>query len=136
MLGHEEICKVGDFGLLRQLPEDSSKYMASSQVALPIRWMAPESLSRKEFSPATDVWSFGIVMWEMHYPKDTPYADMSNMEVATNVSHGMRLSIPQAYPQSVVEIMKACWQDIPSQRPSFMLCACLLTSAVYGGTTE
>ena len=132
MLSHEEICKVGDFGLLRQLPKDSSKYIASSEIALPIRWMAPESLSRKEFSPATDVWSFGVVMWEMYYPKETPYADMNNMEVATNVSQGLRLSIPQSYPKSVAEIMKSCWQDIPSQRPSFMLCAFLLTSVVYG----
>ena len=68
MVSQDEICKVGDFGLLRELPKDVDIYVAKTKVAFPIRWMAPESLMRKEFSPATDVWSFGIVMWEMYKP--------------------------------------------------------------------
>ena len=97
MVGHDEICKVGDFGLLQELPKDADVYVASSELSFPIRWMAPESLSKREFSPATDVWSFGVVMWEMFNPTEIPYADMNNIEVAVNVSQGMRLAIPEPY---------------------------------------
>ena len=134
MVGHEEICKVGDFGLLRELPERVDVYVATSEFALPIRWMAPESMLKKEFSPATDVWSFGVVMWEMFNPSKMPYEDMDNMEVAIKVSSGMRLAIPEDYPKTVMEIMKACWQMDPSRRPSFMLCASLLMTVVFGTT--
>ena len=65
MVSEDEICKVGDFDLLRELPKDNRIYVAKITVAFPIRWMAPESLVKREFSPASDVWSFGVVMWEM-----------------------------------------------------------------------
>lgn len=77
MLGRDEICKVGDFGLLRKMSstEESKVYVASSDTPIPIRWMAPESLDveKKQFSTASDVWSFGIVQWEMKNPKKKPY---------------------------------------------------------------
>ena len=128
MVNHDEICKVGDFGLLRKIPKDADVYIAKSEFALPIRWMAPESYTKKEFSPATDVWSFGVVMWEMYNPTKSPYEDMDNMECIIKVSQGTRLSIPELYPEIVRKIMKACWQMDASKRPSFMLCAALLTN--------
>ena len=131
MVSQDEICKVGDFGLLRELPKDVDIYVAKTKVAFPIRWMAPESLMRKEFSPATDVWSFGIVMWEMYNPKGKPYKEMNNTQVAVNVNQGMRLSIPEAYPPIVISIMKACWQHHPSKRPSFLLISSLLTKLLW-----
>ena len=131
MVSQDEICKVGDFGLLRELPKDVEIYVAKTKVALPIRWMAPESLMRKEFSPATDVWSFGIVMWEMYNPKGKPYKGMNNTQVAVNVNQGVRLPIPEAYPPTVISIMKACWQHSPSKRPSFLLISSLLTKLLW-----
>ena len=131
MVSQDEICKVGDFGLLRELPKDVDIYVAKTKVAFPIRWMAPESLMRKEFSPATDVWSFGIVMWEMYNPKVKPYKGMNNTQVAVNVNQGMRLSIPEEYPPTVISIMKACWQHHPSKRPSFLLISSLLTKLLW-----
>lgn len=90
MVSEDEICKVGDFGLLRELPKDDKIYVAKSQVAFPIRWMAPESLMRREFSPASDVWSFGILMWEMHNPRKLPYGkNMDNTQVAVGHSRGL-----------------------------------------------
>ena len=127
MVSQDEVCKVGDFGLLRELPKDVEIYVAKTKVAFPIRWMAPESLMRKEFSLATDVWSFGIVMWEMFNPKEKPYKGMNNTEVAVNVNQGMRLSIPEPYPPNVVSIMRACWQHSPAKRPNFCEIASLLT---------
>ena len=132
MVSQEEICKVGDFGLLREIPKDVDIYVAKTKVAFPIRWMAPESLTKKEFSPASDVWSFGVVMWEMYNPKRKPYKGIDNIAIAANVNQGMRLPIPEPYPPTVVSIMKACWQHSPSKRPSFLLIASLLTSVCFG----
>lgn len=79
MLGMDEICKVGDFGLLRQMTRanknDVIYYAATKDTPIPIRWMAPESLNvnKKQFSTASDVWSYGIVLWEMLNPKGKPY---------------------------------------------------------------
>ena len=132
MVSQDEICKVGDFGLLRELPKDDKIYVAKTQVAFPIRWMAPESLMKREFSPASDVWSFGVVMWEMYNPALMPYKGMDNTQVAVGVNHELRLHIPEAYPATVVRIMKACWQHSPSKRPSFLLIASLLTNVYFG----
>ena len=95
-------------------------------------WMAPESLMKKEFSPASDVWSFGVIMWEMYNPSELPYKGMDNMQVAVGVNQHLRLPIPEAYPSTVVKIMKACWQHSPSKRPSFLLVASLLTNIYFG----
>ena len=75
------MCKVADFGLLRELPEDDSIYVSSSNVPCPIRWMPPEAISRRSFSVASDVWSFGILQWEMMNPGKLPYANFGNYEV-------------------------------------------------------
>ena len=132
MVGEDETCKVGDFGLSRELPEDAATYIETTRLAIPTQWMAPESHWKKEFSPATDVWSFGVVMWEMYNPTELPYKGLSNPEVAANVCMGTRLDIPSAYPPTVADIMKACWQRDSSKRPSFLLIAMLLTSVVFG----
>lgn len=132
MVSKSEICKVGDFGLLRKVPKNVGVYEATTKVPCPTRWMAPECHLRNEFSPATDVWSFGVVMWEMYNPKETPYKGMRNTEVAANVCMGTTLPIPHEYPETVKSIMNACWRQNPSERPSFLLIASLLTNAVFG----
>ena len=132
MIDRDEICKVGDFGLLRELPKDANVYVSTTKTPFPLRWMAPESHMRKEFSTATDVWSFGIVMWEIHNPTELPYKDLNNIEVATNTCMGTRLEIPKSYPPTVADVMKACWQYEPLKRPSFLLIAMLLTNVVFG----
>ena len=132
MVGEAEICKVGDFGLLRELPKDKAVYVATTKVPVPTRWMAPESHWKKEFSPATDVWSFGVVMWEMYNPTELPYKELNNPEVSASVCMGTRLDIPKSYPPTVASIMKACWQHDSSKRPSFLLIAMLLTNVVFG----
>ena len=134
MVSEDEICKVGDFGLLREIPKDADIYVSQTNTKFPIRWMAPESLMKKEFSPASDVWSFGVIMWEMYNPSELPYKGMDNLQVAVGVNQHLRLPIPEAYPSTVVKIMKACWQHSPSKRPSFLLIAKLLSSnAIYFG---
>ena len=121
MVDDKETCKVADFGLLREIPKDNTIYQATTELPWPLRWMSPESLDKGEFSPASDVWSFGVLLWEMYYPNQLPYAELNNVQVLSKVLSGHRLSIPPAYPASVARIMKACWQKKPEKRPSFLL---------------
>ena len=78
MVDDRETCKVADFGLLREIPKDNTIYQAMTELPWPIRWMAPESLDNREFSPATDVWGFGVLLWEMYYPNQLPYAELNS----------------------------------------------------------
>lgn len=75
MVGKNEICKVGDFGLLREIPKGDTFYVSTTNCLFPVRWMAPESLEDKQFSPASDVWSFGVILWEMVNPGVKPYGE-------------------------------------------------------------
>lgn len=84
-MADNETCKVADFGLLREIPKDNTIYMMHTNVPCPIRWMAPESISQRKFSTASDVWSFGVLQWEMFNPKKMPYGSFSNMEIAMKV---------------------------------------------------
>jgi serine/threonine protein kinase len=129
MVVNRETCKISDFGLLREIPKDNTIYQATTELPWPIRWMAPESLDNREFSPATDVWSFGVLLWEMYYPNQLPYTELNSVQVLSKVLSGHRLPIPPNYPPTVARIMKACWQREPEKRPSFLLISqTLLTS--------
>ena len=128
MVDDRETCKVADFGLLREIPKDNTIYLAMTEMPWPIRWMAPESLIDREFSPASDVWSFGVLLWEMYYPNRLPFDEFSNLQIPTKLLSGDRLSIPPAYPSDVASIMKACWQKKPEKRPSFLYISKILTN--------
>lgn len=133
IVGENELCKVADFGLLRELPPDDSIYHSKSNVPCPVRWMAPESIWSRAFSTASDVWSFGILQWEMFYPDRLPYQNMENMECAVNVARGYRLPLPRKSPSIVRRVMKACWHHNPIKRPSFLLISTLLSTKVAFG---
>jgi serine/threonine protein kinase len=96
LVGTEEICKVGDFGLLRELPEGAKVYVSKSELPLPLRWMAPESLEDNKFSTPSDVWSFGVVMWEMDNPSEIPFSDINDAaRLGKKLAKGLRLQIPK-----------------------------------------
>jgi serine/threonine protein kinase len=121
LIDNRETCKITDIGLLREIPKDNTIYQVTTELSWPIRWMAPESLHNREFSPATDVWSFGMLFWEMYYPNQLPYTELNSVQVLSKVLSGHRLPIPPNYPPTVARIMKACWQREPEKRPSFLL---------------
>ena len=128
MLNKDEVCKIGDFGLLREVSSDDEAYVSSRvDPFIPIRWMAPESLEHKIYSAASDVWSFGVVMWEMMNPRGRPYRGLTNIQVIIGVADGKRLDIPSSYPPTTASLMKACWQHEPSKRPTFSQIALLLS---------
>ena len=95
--------------------------------ALPIRWMAVESLTEQNFSSASDVWSFGVLMWELFNPHLPPYREITNnAQVIANIVAGKRLETPQQCPKAVGQVMRACWIPNHTKRPSFLVIANLL----------
>ena len=126
LVGENEVCKVADFGLLRELPEENGTYQSAANIPLPVRWMAPESIREHTFSAASDVWSYGILMWEMFNPGKVPYSMLSNMECVMEVFKGTRPPIPGAAPNIVARVMKSCWQKDPEKRPNFLVISTLL----------
>jgi serine/threonine protein kinase len=127
LVDENKTCKVSDFGLLREVPRDKRVYVSQNDGQSPLRWMAPESITDNIFSPATDVWSYGILQWEMFFPHRNPYHDMDNTQMVAKVSCGYRMAIPRGCPPLVVKIMRACWEHDPKERPNFLLISNLLT---------
>ena len=128
-----EICKVGDFGLLRKVPKNASSYVSTSNDLFPVRWMAPESLADRKFSHASDVWSFGVILWEMVNCGAKPYGNIATeFDCGLRIIGGLKLEVPHMYPPTVQKIMKACWHIEPSKRPSFLLISSLLTNLTFG----
>ncbi|MGH0136186.1 UNVERIFIED_CONTAM: hypothetical protein FKN15_059849 [Acipenser sinensis] len=116
------VCKVSDFGLSRFLRGDDESlptYTAALGSKIPIRWTAPESIQYRKFTSASDVWSFGIVMWEVISYGERPYWDMSNQEVMTAVGDEYRLPAPPNCPGTLHSLMLDCWLKDRSERPGF-----------------
>lgn len=124
-----ETCKVADFGLLR--PLDDGCYLMSGASKVPIRWCAPECLKTRKFYPASDVWSYGIVLWEMAHPTDVPYQECYDYEVAGKIVGGEKMNTPKHYPETVQKIIRACWCYKPDKRPSFRYITMLLTKLTF-----
>ncbi|XP_064353226.1 ephrin type-A receptor 2 [Dromaius novaehollandiae] len=112
-------CKVSDFGLSRVLEEDAEATYTTSGGKIPIRWTAPEAIARRQFTSASDVWSYGIVMWEVMAFGERPYWDLSNHEVMKAVNEGFRLPAPLGCPAAVYQLMLQCWQQERGRRPDF-----------------
>ncbi|XP_068600574.1 ephrin type-B receptor 4a [Brachionichthys hirsutus] len=115
------VCKVSDFGLSRFLQENSSDptYTSSLGGKIPIRWTAPEAIAFRKFTSASDVWSYGIVMWEVMSFGDRPYWDMSNQDVINAIEQDYRLPPPPDCPTHLHQLMLDCWQKDRSARHRF-----------------
>ncbi|EDS31696.1 tyrosine kinase [Culex quinquefasciatus] len=118
LLDHNGICKICDFGMSIDLEKIKSS-QAHSRPALPIRWMAPEALQYHIFSRETDVWAFGIVLWEIATLGCTPYPTLSGREVVRNVPSGARPEIPPDCRPELYDLMQRTWRKDPRQRPTF-----------------
>uniref|UniRef100_A0A673NCR6 Focal adhesion kinase 1 n=1 Tax=Sinocyclocheilus rhinocerous TaxID=307959 RepID=A0A673NCR6_9TELE len=109
--------KLGDFGLSRYM-EDSSYYKASKG-KLPIKWMAPESINFRRFTSASDVWMFGVCMWEILMYGVKPFQGVKNNDVIGRIENGERLAMPLNCPPTLYSLMTKCWAYDPSKRPRF-----------------
>ncbi|XP_016370437.1 ephrin type-B receptor 1-like [Sinocyclocheilus rhinocerous] len=115
------VCKVSDFGLSRYLQEDTSDptYTSSLGGKIPVRWTSPEAIAYRKFTSASDVWSYGIVMWEVMSFGERPYWDMSNQDVINAIEQDYRLPSPMDCPTALHQLMLDCWQKDRNARPRF-----------------
>ncbi|XP_075215474.1 protein tyrosine kinase 2 Fak isoform X5 [Lycorma delicatula] len=109
--------KLADFGLSRWV-EDQSYYKASKG-KLPIKWMSPESISFRRFTTASDVWMFGVCIWEILMVGVKPFEGVKNNDVLGKIENGERLPLPPRCPPRLYSLMSQCWSFEPSKRPTF-----------------
>uniref|UniRef100_A0A8B9P3V3 receptor protein-tyrosine kinase n=1 Tax=Apteryx owenii TaxID=8824 RepID=A0A8B9P3V3_APTOW len=119
LVNSQLVCKVSDFGLSRVLEDDPEATYTTSGGKIPIRWTAPEAISYRKFTSASDVWSYGIVMWEVMSYGERPYWELSNHEVMKAINEGFRLPAPLDCPSAVYQLMLQCWQQERGRRPRF-----------------
>ncbi|XP_037606378.1 ephrin type-A receptor 7 isoform X4 [Sebastes umbrosus] len=135
------VCKVSDFGLSRVIDDDpEAVYTTTGKIQdimnliftpatdlrfteqggkIPVRWTAPEAIQYRKFTSASDVWSYGIVMWEVMSYGERPYWDMSNQDVIKAIEEGYRLPAPMDCPPGLHQLMLDCWQKDRAERPKF-----------------
>ncbi|MGH0176783.1 UNVERIFIED_CONTAM: hypothetical protein FKN15_074004 [Acipenser sinensis] len=117
LVGDNLVCKVADFGLARIIKDDV--YSVSASTKIPVKWTAPEATSFHKFSVKSDVWSFGILLYEIVTYGKMPYEGMTNKEVVNMLNKGYRLPCPENCSNTIYKIMLDCWKDTGTERPSF-----------------
>ncbi|XP_078584636.1 fibroblast growth factor receptor-like [Branchiostoma floridae x Branchiostoma japonicum] len=115
LVAADKTCKVSDFGFSRE----GDAYESTTETRLPIRWMAPESLFHRKYTTKTDVWAFGVLLWEIVTLGATPYPGMSKREVMDGVQQGYRMDKPPHCDKKLYTLMLNCWKADPAQRPEF-----------------
>ncbi|KAM4573611.1 hepatocyte growth factor receptor isoform 2-T2 [Odontesthes bonariensis] len=120
MLDESYTVKVADFGLARDV-YDKEYYSVhnKSGVKLPVKWMALESLQTHKFTTKSDVWSFGVLLWELMTRGAPPYSDVNSFDITVFLLQGRRLLQPEFCPDSLYTVMIECWHPKPERRPTF-----------------
>ncbi|GIX82796.1 tyrosine-protein kinase Abl [Caerostris extrusa] len=117
LVGENHLVKVADFGLARLMRDDT--YTAHAGAKFPIKWTAPEGLAYNKFSTKSDVWAFGILLWEIATYGMSPYPGVDLTDVYHMLESGYRMECPPGCPPRVYELMRQCWHWEPSERPTF-----------------
>ncbi|XP_035998278.1 protein-tyrosine kinase 6b [Fundulus heteroclitus] len=128
LVGEDYICKVADFGLARIIKEP---FYISEDKKIPYKWSAPEAISHGRFSNKSDIWSFGVLLYEIMTYGGIPYPAFNNQEVYEKVTKGYRMEAPAKCPSFLYKIMLKCWQEDPEDRPDFKAVKVLLESSSY-----
>ncbi|XP_066969584.1 tyrosine-protein kinase receptor [Macrobrachium rosenbergii] len=118
--GPGRVVKIADFGMARDIYRNDY-YRKGGKAMLPVKWMPPEAFLDGIFTSKTDVWSFGVLLWEVMSLGYMPYPGRGNQEVMQLVTNGGRLEPPTNCPGPVYRIMTQCWHPIPDERPTFTL---------------
>ncbi|KAM7406189.1 hypothetical protein PAMP_000582 [Pampus punctatissimus] len=118
LVAEQNIVKISDFGMSRQ--QDDGVYSAEGSLRqIPVKWTAPEALNYGRYTTESDVWSFGILLWETFSMGMTPYITMTNQQTRDEVEKGYRMPAPHGCPVEISRLMISCWQYEPRYRPSF-----------------
>ncbi|XP_056279436.1 protein-tyrosine kinase 6b isoform X1 [Pseudoliparis swirei] len=128
LVGENNICKVADFGLARVIKEP---FYITEDHKIPYKWSAPEAISHGKFSNKSDVWSFGVLLYEILTYGSAPYPAFSNQETYQQVTNGYRMPAPPKCPDSLYTIMLKCWSAEPDDRPDFKSLNLKLDSSSY-----
>ncbi|XP_057401877.1 tyrosine-protein kinase receptor Tie-1 isoform X1 [Balaenoptera acutorostrata] len=115
LVGENLASKIADFGLSR----GEEVYVKKTMGRLPVRWMAIESLNYSVYTTKSDVWSFGVLLWEIVSLGGTPYCGMTCAELYEKLPQGYRMEQPRNCDDEVYELMRQCWRDRPYERPPF-----------------
>ncbi|CAL8309401.1 unnamed protein product [Lota lota] len=120
LLSQGKIVKICDFGLARDIMHDNN-YVSKGSTFLPVKWMAPESIFDNLYTTLSDVWSYGILLWEIFSLGGTPYPGMVvDSSFYNKIKSGYRMAKPEHAPSDMYEVMMRCWNSEPEKRPSFM----------------
>ena len=118
LIGEVKSVKISDFGMSRQLSEGEYQ-MSTANKPLPIKWTAPEALHKGLYTCQSDVWSYGILLWETFSCGSTPYPGMDSKTAIEKLETGFRLPTPTGTPTAVYDLMRQCWEYLPPDRPRF-----------------
>lgn len=116
LVGDDNIVKISDFGMSR---EEEEYIVSGGMKQIPIKWTAPEALNFGKYTSLCDVWSYGVLMWEIFSKGDTPYAGMSNSRAREKIDNGYRMPAPEGCIEDVYALMLRCWEYEPDKRPHF-----------------
>ncbi|XP_067114851.1 tyrosine-protein kinase SYK isoform X1 [Osmerus mordax] len=121
LLVTQHYAKISDFGLSKVLTEEENYYKAKSHGKWPVKWYAPECMNFFKFSSKSDVWSFGVLMWEAYSQGQKPYKGMKGNEVIQMIESGERMAAPLNCPPEMYDLMKKCWTYKVDERPGFVV---------------
>ncbi|XP_023571133.1 macrophage colony-stimulating factor 1 receptor isoform X3 [Octodon degus] len=131
LLTNGHVAKIGDFGLARDIMNDSN-YIVKGNARLPVKWMAPESIFDCVYTVQSDVWSYGILLWEIFSLGLNPYPGiLVNSKFYKLVRDGYQMAQPAFAPKNIYSIMQACWDLEPTNRPTFQQICSLLQEQVH-----
>ncbi|KAK6302289.1 hypothetical protein J4Q44_G00266440 [Coregonus suidteri] len=121
LLASDKRVKIGDFGLMRSLPDNHEHYVMQEHRKVPFAWCAPESLKTRIFSHATDTWMFGVTLWEMYTHGQEPWLGLNGSQILHRMDkEGERLPKPEDCPQDIYSVMLQCWAQKADHRPTFV----------------
>ncbi|GLD68101.1 tyrosine-protein kinase Tec isoform X2 [Lates japonicus] len=122
------VVKVSDFGMARYVLDN--QYTSSSGAKFPVKWSPPEVFNFCKYSSMSDVWSYGVLMWEVFTEGRMPFEQHQNHEVVTLVTQGHRLYRPKMATPAIYDIMQLCWHERPEERPSFSQLCMMISDAL------
>ncbi|XP_041826605.1 tyrosine-protein kinase SYK isoform X2 [Melanotaenia boesemani] len=119
LLVTQHYAKISDFGLSKAVAEEQNYYKAKGHGKWPVKWYAPECMNYFKFSCKSDVWSFGVLMWEAFSYGHKPYKGMKGNDVMQMIESGQRMDPPPNCPPEIYDLMRACWTYKVDERPGF-----------------